>query len=236
MAGTFAHGTKLMIDEEQLTNLTDISGPGIDIEDLDVTDHNSADAWMEFVKGLKDAGEVSIDGNFNITNAQKMMELINASGNNDISIIFPTSPETALNLNGFVNNYEPSAPHDDKIEFSGSLKISGKPELSHDVSGGLTALEGIEETMEEALDFVPSFENDVYEYTTTVEADSTWIKLTPTAADHEITVNGQTVSSGNQSGEIALGDQGSLTNVKVKAKEEGKIAKIYEIIVTRPTA
>lgn len=44
-----------------LADVTNVSGPGLSRETIDVTSHGSPDAWMQFIGGLKDGGEVSLE-------------------------------------------------------------------------------------------------------------------------------------------------------------------------------
>jgi predicted secreted protein len=47
-----------------IANVTNIGGPARSRETIDVTTHGSPDAWMEFIGGLKNGGEVSLDINY----------------------------------------------------------------------------------------------------------------------------------------------------------------------------
>src|SRR5690349_5997020 len=49
---------------ETIANVTSISGPDRKRETIDVTAHDSPGQYMEFIGGLKDGGEVSLDINY----------------------------------------------------------------------------------------------------------------------------------------------------------------------------
>ena len=138
--------------------------------------------------------------------------------------------------NGLITKCGPSgkSPKDaSKIDVE--IEIDGDVSWLESDSSGLTALEGIEENGPgDALTFIPAFDVDAREYNVTVDTASTYIKLTPTAAAHTITVAGAAVTSGNQSGEIALGDADSVTDVTILAQETGKVAQVTVLHVARP--
>ena len=128
MAGTFAFGTTLTLGTS-VTNLTNIGGPSMSADTIDVTDHSSANRYREFVQGLRDGGEVSVEGNFVYAQAVKVY---NAFESNDVQsdavIEFPNGNKITFDC--IVTSFKPSAPHDDKIAYSATLKVSGRPVLS----------------------------------------------------------------------------------------------------------
>src|SRR5690606_39782147 len=71
MAGMDGFGVQLQrgdgAEPEVCTAIADmpsLNPPGMSRETIDVTSHDSPDAWMEFLGGLKDPGEVSADINY----------------------------------------------------------------------------------------------------------------------------------------------------------------------------
>ena len=132
MAGDFGYGTALKLSSTEVANLTSISGPSFEADTIDVTAHDSADDYYrDYIVGLLDAGEISIEGNFDANGATHK----NASGGllyefeqrnaGAWSIVFPDT--TSLAFTGYVTSFEADMPFDDKITFSATLKITGKP-------------------------------------------------------------------------------------------------------------
>lgn len=232
--GKSAFGTILSIGGTPVGELTSIGGPSRSKDTIDVTHHNSTDAFREFVGGLKDGGEVSLEGNYTNEVGQKALNT-NYEGDvaQEIIITFPLTPVVTCTFSGLVTGLENDAPMEDKLGFSATIKVSGKPVITEAVSNNLSALTGIQQEAGGALTFVPAFAAGTYTYVTSVNTLSNWIKLTPTAALGVITVQGAIVSSGSQSGEIPLGGAGSLTEVKVIVTESGKAPKTYTITVAR---
>ena len=128
MAGTFAFGTTLTLGTS-VTNLTNIGGPSMSADTIDVTDHSSANRYREFVQGLRDGGEVSVEGNFVYAQAVKVYDAFESNSVQTGTIItFPNG--NTITFDCVVTSFEPSAPHDDKISYSATLKVTGRPVLA----------------------------------------------------------------------------------------------------------
>lgn len=128
MAGTFANGASFLIGTTTVTELTNISGPNFSADDIDVTTHNSSDYFREFVKGLTDAGEISVEGNMNYTDYNEIYAAATTLSLQSLTINLPTSPSvTQWIANGYIKGFETEAPHDDKIGFSATAKVTGLP-------------------------------------------------------------------------------------------------------------
>lgn len=116
---------------------TSIGGPSMSRDAPDVTHMDSPGGWREFVPGLKDGGEVPVEGNFIPKNATQNAETgILAEFSQDVAghwrITFPDgSPETVWEFDAIMTGFEPSMPVDDKMTFSATLKVTGEPTLSN---------------------------------------------------------------------------------------------------------
>jgi predicted secreted protein len=238
--GNSAFGTTLKWNATALAELTGISGPSMKADTIDLTNHDSADGFREFVAGVRDGGEISIEGNFLSSDTTGQMAFITdaqAGTEREVIITGPTADAFTWTMDCIVTAFEPTHPYDGKLGFTATLKVTGKPVLAVTLSTGMSALSGIEENAGGAITFLPTFAIGTFAYTTSVNTASSYIKLTPTAASHTITIsNGtsdQTVTSGAQSGEIDLGAAGTITTVTVKVQESGTVAKTYTIYVTR---
>ena len=132
MSGAAAFGTVFKIGTTAVANLTDISGPSIAVDSIDVTAHDSADDYREFVAGVIDGGEVSLEGNIS-TNAEynTLLTTLEArDATQSFTIEFPTGTVNNITFNGFFTALETGAPFEDKLTFSATVKVSGKPNLS----------------------------------------------------------------------------------------------------------
>ena len=133
MAGLSAYGTIFTLGSTGSTgvigNLTNISGPGISADTIDVTSHDSTGAYRQFVAGLIDGGEISLEGNLVTAAAgNAFMTAINARSTTACSVIFPTIGKWAFAA--VPTAFETQTPHDGKIGFTASVKVTGKPTLS----------------------------------------------------------------------------------------------------------
>lgn len=131
MSGIFGKGTVLTIGSA-IANLTNIGMPSISVADIDVTTHDGDDNYQEFIPGLIDGGEVPVEGYFtDATTANVLLTLLNAGTVTEgATITFPTTPAATWTFDCYVKSYSGSAPHNDKITFSATLKITGKPTLA----------------------------------------------------------------------------------------------------------
>jgi hypothetical protein len=85
-------------EQERIHYVADISGPEVSVETVDVTTHDSADQFAEFVAGSADSGEVTFDLMFdpNGLNHRRMLELVDARYNLSFSLILPQPDQERL--------------------------------------------------------------------------------------------------------------------------------------------
>jgi len=128
MAGVFGNGSQFALGSTTVSELTNISFPGFSADSIDVTTHNSTDKFREFIKGLTDAGEITIEGNMDYTDYEVLYVGATTTSLYSATIAVPTSPsESQWLANVFVSGLDGNAPHDEKLDFSATLKITGKP-------------------------------------------------------------------------------------------------------------
>ena len=113
-----------------IADATGISGPGLSRETLDVTSHQSPEQWMEFVGGLKDGGEVSVDVNYDPANHDALIADFDDDEPRNYQLVFPDPDETTWAFSAILTGFEPDAPYDDKLSASLTFKVSGKPTIS----------------------------------------------------------------------------------------------------------
>jgi predicted secreted protein len=239
--GYLAFGTTLSWNSQALAEVVNLTGPSMKADAKEMTSHDSTGGFREYLSGLKDGGEITLDLNFVPGDTNGIIALVadyKAGTARTAVITGPTAAAFTWTATAIVTSVEPSFPFDDKLGISVTLKLTGVPVMAVTASTGMASLTGIEENTGAALTFNPTFAIGTLSYVVAVNTASTYIKLTPTAGSHTITIsNGtseQTVTSGAQSGEIDLGSAGTITTVTVKVKETGKMAKTYTIYVSRP--
>jgi predicted secreted protein len=131
MAGLDAFGTILAKESATpgtytaIANVSGLSGPGLSRETLDVTAHDSPDAYREFLGGLRDPGEISADLNYDPAAHDTLIEDLDDDDPSNYRITWPDG--TTWTFPAIMTGFEPSAPIDDKLAASVTWKVSGKP-------------------------------------------------------------------------------------------------------------
>ena len=134
-SGVSAWNTQLEWNAEPLVELTSISGPSETMDPIDLTSHDSADAFKEFVAGLRDGGEISFEGNFIKGNAAGQIAAhtdFQAGTARAWIIKHPGwgggTPQ--ISGNGLLTAFSMDYPFDGKISLSGTIKVTGMPTLA----------------------------------------------------------------------------------------------------------
>lgn len=118
-----------------------ISGPSITRDTHDTTDMAAVSIYRTFVGGLVDAGEVSFEANWlprepsqNQSDGGLMAEFDRSSCDSirNMRIAIPDcpgEPEAYMQFSGILSGMNIEIPMDDLMGFSGTVKVSGRPEL-----------------------------------------------------------------------------------------------------------
>lgn len=129
MAGTAGFGSSFLkvsgTSTTAIGGITSIKGPGMSGDDIDVSDMDSANGFKEFIPGLVDAGEVSLDLNWDKDDTTTLHGLWRATSTYRIQ--FGNATTSKWEFTGYLKGLENEAPHDDKISATATFKISGKP-------------------------------------------------------------------------------------------------------------
>jgi predicted secreted protein len=114
-----------------LTNVNNVSGLDSDVEEIDVTSHDSSGSYREFVASFIDAGEVQFDLNFDPNSATHrassggILWLRDQRINAPWKITFPGSPVHSVRFQGFVKSAPFDAPYDDKLSATVTVRVTG---------------------------------------------------------------------------------------------------------------
>jgi predicted secreted protein len=140
MAGIDAFGTQFLRDSNGagvyslVANVSDLSGPSRSREAIEVTAHDSPNQYREFVKGLKDGGEVTITINYdpgNSTHSALDADFEEDDPRNYRIIVLPgDADEHTWTFSGLITSIGDEFPVDDRMEREVTFKISGKPTLA----------------------------------------------------------------------------------------------------------
>lgn len=229
MAKNHSYGTTFSWNSQTVAGLTTINGIELSVDTVDVTTHQSSDAYKEIIPGLIDPGEVSLEGFFDYTDTtgqQAMLTDLNSRTSRTAVITFPSATGTTWTFTGYITALKiGDAPVDDAIPFTATIKPTGKPTFAVASSNNLSDLTITTATL------YPSFAAATYDYTATSTGAS--VTVTPTASDGTITVNGSTVESGEASSSISLGSSGDMTTITVVVTEANKAPKTYTVRIAK---
>ena len=140
MAGEDATGTLFKRDTNgagnfaTVGNVSDISGPGLKRNAIDVSDHSSPNLYKEVIKGMKEGGEVSLKINYR-PGENTHADLYADFEEDDLRayqiVILPDDPdEHTWEFDAMITDLGSAYPVDDKMELDVKIKISGKPTLT----------------------------------------------------------------------------------------------------------
>ncbi|KKM90809.1 hypothetical protein LCGC14_1234810 [marine sediment metagenome] len=134
---TIGLGTLLQRDDgasgwDTITEITNLDGPSGSLDVIDVTHMESADNYREFIAGLLDGGEVSMELQWSPQTANQLLLLTDhqARTNQNWRIVTPAAIGLTWTFSGFVTAYSPASPVDGKNTCSATIKITGKPALA----------------------------------------------------------------------------------------------------------
>lgn len=135
--GTSGFGTLLQRGDgggpETFTSVAEIyniSGPNPSRENIDLTHHESPSDYREYVPSFKDGGEISFDANFLPDNSTQdattgiLSDFENGTIKN-YQIVFPNTANTTASFAAYLQTYEITAPVDDRLGMSCTLKVDG---------------------------------------------------------------------------------------------------------------
>jgi predicted secreted protein len=130
--GNFGNGSTFKLGaSDTVSELISIGLPEMSADDIDITTHNDPDRIREFIKGLTDPGEVAIEGNMSYDEYAILYAAMTTTSLYSLTITLPTSPSvTTFAGNCYVKSLGGTSPHDEKIDMSASVKITGKPILT----------------------------------------------------------------------------------------------------------
>lgn len=140
MAGRDAWGSQLKRDTTGggvfavIANVSDLSGPSRQRDAIEVTAHDSPNQYREFVKGLKDGGEVTATLNYDPSLATHSALDADFEERDlrayQIVILPGEAEEYTWEFNALITDLGDSFPIDDRMERDVTFKISGMPTLS----------------------------------------------------------------------------------------------------------
>ncbi len=107
--------------------LRNISFPGLSVDDVDISNMDSPDAYKEFVAGMIDGGTVEFEGVWEVTDMAALYATAKSRVAEIWTITFPDSGTATFTFTGYINSLGGSIPYDGEITMNGAIKITGEP-------------------------------------------------------------------------------------------------------------
>jgi len=231
-----AYGVTLSWNGNTVAELTNIGGVEISNDMRDVTTHDSASRFREFIAGLADGGEVPIEGFFKYDDTTGQLAMVTDAGDGterEAIITFPDSIAT-WTFDALIQRIKVGdAPVDGEIPFTATLRVTGEPVLATTASNNITALEITTATL------YPTFAAATYEYSAVSTGDTCTVTATFAAGTCAMYINDslqENLTSEVASGQVSLGSDGDMTEIKLVVTEAGKTPVTYTIWVANEAA
>lgn len=140
--GTPGYGASLKVDATTnfvastataIGNIISVGGPNQSRDAVDISTMDSTEKWREFIGGILDAGEVTVDLNYDGAAAGTANDLdaIKTNATQYWRITFndhtTETNKSYFQCDGIVTGLGHAIPFDDKVTQSLTLKLSGKP-------------------------------------------------------------------------------------------------------------
>lgn len=132
MAKYAAFGTALLLDGVEIGQVTSIGGPSFSLDTIDVTTHDQAQPWEQFVASILRSGELTLDLSFDPADTEHVALLNQMVGKSfdSFELDFPDAGYTEWQFAAYVTGFEVTMEVSDKISGSLTLKITGEPVLT----------------------------------------------------------------------------------------------------------
>jgi hypothetical protein len=113
-----------------LAEITNITPPPMTRDLPEATHMESPGGWKEYVPGLKDGGEISVDMNFIPGSAAtlRLLEMQTESEASPVKIKFPGGEEWGFTA--FCTGFTPEVPVGDVMTATATFKVTGEPDFT----------------------------------------------------------------------------------------------------------
>lgn len=111
--------------------IANISGPGMTVDTLDATAHDSPGGFEEVIASFIRTSEVTLEVRFDPsdTEHQGLLDDLKSRVKRNFQVVFPDADETTWTFSAFVTAYELTAPHDGLLGLNVTLKPTGPIEV-----------------------------------------------------------------------------------------------------------
>jgi len=121
---------------------------GIAVDSIDASHEESPAAWREFIPGLKDGGEVSLEIHYVPGGSAEATLLASLRTTQVCRVVFPSGAQA--NFSAFITEMSAETPLDDKMVMSVTLKLTGAITMSAAVAPSNSILPAISGALTES--------------------------------------------------------------------------------------
>jgi len=219
-------------DWKNIAERVTIGGPSHTSDNVEVTNMDSPGGSKEYIPGLADTGEVTLEGNFIPGDAgqQQMLKDQKDRKVRDWRLVFPTADDIEdrhkFSFEAYVQNLDFNYPTQEAMTISATFKLAGDTTLSINYAADLDTLTLSNGTL------TPALADGVYHYAATTDQSTTKVTAEPDD-DEQVFINGEEVDSEGiwQSGDIELSEGPNRIEVKVTKKDLAP--RFYTIDISR---
>ena len=124
----FGAELKFKTPEQVIGSVFNIEPFEVAADDIDVTTHQSTNKTREFISGLIDSGEVTVEYLIDSDDTGQS-QLISKVGGDAETFVLTLPGDVVWEFEAYVRSYSPSTPLDDRMTATSVLKLTGETEL-----------------------------------------------------------------------------------------------------------
>ena len=113
---------------DAIAEVTNISGPGMTRDLIEVTSLDSVGGWREFISGFRDGGTVVLSMNYTRAGLDSFFADFESDDKANYEIILPDG--TSLEFEGLVQEFPLTIPTDSQITMEVTIKVTGPPTIN----------------------------------------------------------------------------------------------------------
>lgn len=110
---------------DAIAEVTNISGPSMSRDTIDVTNLDSTDGYREFITGFRDGGEMVLTMNFTVNGYEQLHNDFESDTVVNYQLVLPDAGEYTLGFAGLVTAMPLTVPTDAQITMDVTIKITG---------------------------------------------------------------------------------------------------------------
>lgn len=125
--GIHGYGASLSIGGTDVGNIISISGPDQARDSIDISTMDSSNKFREFIPGMLDSGEITVELNYDGTAAgtADALNTLKTASALTVLVTFQGTATSTFSCSGFITALGHAIPFDDKVTQSLGLKLTG---------------------------------------------------------------------------------------------------------------